>query len=181
MGQYHAIYNLDKKEAIGIGGMKLLGILSCRANHAALLLLLSNSNNRGGGDIGNLIQKDNYDKGFRKLKNPRYFIWDDDEGQSNYPKANKTNYDKAQRFLELFSGRWAGDKIVIQGDYAEENDNSYTDPDFLESFTDISFEVLKGLKLLSLFGESRESVQSEIGYYDKNKKANWETKKTINN
>lgn len=180
MGQYHTIYNLDKKESLSIGGAKLLEMLFNQANHAALLLLLSNSNGRGGGDIMNLIQKDNYGKRFRKLKNPRYFIWDNGQDQSSYPKATKANYDKAERFLELFSGRWAGDKIVIQGDYAEENDNGYTEPDFLESFTDISFEVLKGLRLLNLFEETRESVQGEIEYYDKNKKANWETKKATN-
>ena len=141
---------------------------------------MSNSNNRGGGDIVNIIQKRTFGKRLLKLKNPQYVIWETGEDQSDYPKATKSNYDKAERFLELFSGRWAGDKIVIQGDYAEENDNGYTEPDFLESFTDISFEVLKGLKLLRLFGETRESVQGEIEYYDKNKKANWETKKAIN-
>jgi len=39
-------------------------------------------------------------------------------------------------------GHWAGDEIVVQGDYAEPFDPAYTDPDTLEKFTDISAQVL---------------------------------------
>ena len=39
-------------------------------------------------------------------------------------------------------GRWAGDQILIQGDYAEPGDQAYTDPDTLDSFADISAQVL---------------------------------------
>ena len=39
-------------------------------------------------------------------------------------------------------GRWAGDRVVIQGDYAEPGDPGYTDPDALDGFADISAQVL---------------------------------------
>lgn len=42
-------------------------------------------------------------------------------------------------------GHWAGDQILIQGDYAEPGDQAYTDPDTLNSFTDISAQVLRML------------------------------------
>lgn len=46
-------------------------------------------------------------------------------------------------------GRWAGDRIVIQGDYAEPSDNGYQDPEELEKYTDISKEVLGMLKTIA--------------------------------
>jgi hypothetical protein len=38
-------------------------------------------------------------------------------------------------------GRWAGDRILIQGDYAEPQDQGYTKPVDLENFTNISADV----------------------------------------
>lgn len=35
-------------------------------------------------------------------------------------------------------GSWAGDNIVIQGDYAEPNDQGYINPEELEDYEDIS-------------------------------------------
>lgn len=40
-------------------------------------------------------------------------------------------------------GHWAGDQIVVQGDYAEPGDPAYTDPETLEKFKDISAQVLE--------------------------------------
>jgi len=45
-------------------------------------------------------------------------------------------------------GRWAGDRIIVQGDYAEPTDNGYQDPEVLETFTDISAEVSDMLKAI---------------------------------
>ena len=45
-------------------------------------------------------------------------------------------------------GRWAGDRILIQGDYAEPSDQAYTDPDNLETFKDISKDVADMLKTI---------------------------------
>lgn len=105
MGQYHEVYNLDKKERIHghhiDNGLKLLEQVGHIASTAtAVFLLLANSNGRGGGDA------------------PEH---------------------------EMI-GRWAGDRVLIQGDYAEAGDQAYTDPDTLESFIDISTQVLDMLK-----------------------------------
>lgn len=40
-----------------------------------------------------------------------------------------------------YIGRWAGDRILVQGDYAEPTDQGYFDPELLEAFDDISTEV----------------------------------------
>jgi len=45
-------------------------------------------------------------------------------------------------------GRWAGDRIIVQGDYADPADNGYQDPEVLETFTDISAEVSDMLKAI---------------------------------
>lgn len=38
-------------------------------------------------------------------------------------------------------GSWAGDQVVIQGDYAEDDDPSYLSPEQLEEFDDVSNAV----------------------------------------
>ena len=83
MGQYHVLYNTDKKEYVHAhriaNGLKLLEQVGFEKSTAtALFLLVANSNGRGGGD------------------------------------ANEH---------ELI-GRWAGDRIVVQGDYAEKGDQA---------------------------------------------------------
>jgi hypothetical protein len=39
-------------------------------------------------------------------------------------------------------GHWAGDRILIQGDYAEKGDPAYKSPKTLGAYTDISSQVL---------------------------------------
>jgi len=101
MGQYHKVYNLDKKERINPhaidNGLKLYEQVGhIGSTSTVLFALLANSNGRGGGDF------------------PQH---------------------------ELI-GRWAGDRILIQGDYAEKGDNGYVDPKKLEAFKDISEDLL---------------------------------------
>jgi len=84
MGQYHVVYNADKKEYLHAHrmdmGLKLLEQIGFEKSMAdALFLLVANSNGRGGGDA-----------------TPHPLI-----------------------------GRWAGDRIVVQGDYAEPTDNGF--------------------------------------------------------
>ena len=54
------------------------------------------------------------------------------------------------------SGRWAGDAIVVQGDYAEEGDPAYISEAELETYTDISAELV-GLQR-ELAGESSQKM-----------------------
>lgn len=48
-------------------------------------------------------------------------------------------------------GRWAGDRILIQGDYAEKGDPAYKNPKTLDAYADISEQVLDMLN--KEFGE----------------------------
>ena len=48
-------------------------------------------------------------------------------------------------------GHWAGDSIVIQGDYTEPTDPGHIDPETLDTFTDISAQVVDMLN--NQFGE----------------------------
>ena len=84
MGQYHKVYNVDKREYIEpheiSNGLKLVEQIGYEhSTSTALFLLLANSNGRGGGDVED----------------------------------------------HKFIGRWAGDRIVVQGDYAEAGDQGY--------------------------------------------------------
>ena len=107
MGQYHEVYNLDKKERIHPheidNGLKLYEQVGhIGSTSTALFALLANSNGRGGGDfpVHDLI------------------------------------------------GHWAGDRILVQGDYAEQGDKGYVPIDELEAFKNISAQVADMLKTI---------------------------------
>ena len=105
MGQYHKLYNVDKKEYVsghGIdNGLKLLEQVGfSKSTASALWLLLANSNGRGGGDA------------------------------PEHPLI----------------GSWAGDRILVQGDYAEDGDRGYVSEDELATYTDISPQVAELLE-----------------------------------
>lgn len=107
MGQYHTVYNLDKREFIHAhdinNGLKLLEQCGPEADipttSDAVWLLLANSNGRGGGDA------------------------------PNHPCI----------------GRWAGDRLLVQGDYAGEGDTAYLTPEEREEYINISSDVLEML------------------------------------
>lgn len=105
MGQYHQVYNLDKKEFVNPHnincGLKLWEQIGFEKSTAdVVFLLLANSNGRGGGDV------------------PAHPL----------------------------IGRWAGDRIVVQGDYAEVTDPGFIDGEKLESYEDISELVRNMIK-----------------------------------
>jgi len=105
MGQYHKVYNIDKKEFLHAHkldlGLKLMEQVGFEKSTAdALFLLVSNSNGRGGGD------------------------------------AEEHDY----------IGRWAGDRVVVQGDYATDGD-----PGFIantDDFADISGKTLEMINVV---------------------------------
>jgi hypothetical protein len=107
MGQYHKLFNVDKKEYVhahridnGLKLMEQVGFDKCTAS--ALWLLVANSNGRGGGDA------------------------------DQHPLI----------------GSWAGDSIVVQGDYAKPHDRGFLTDVEIASFTDISKEVLEMLNVV---------------------------------
>lgn len=111
MGQYHKVYNLNKRELIHgleIGnGLKLMeqcGPSDLPTTSDAVWLLLANSNGRGGGDVR----------------------------------------------MHPLIGHWAGDGLVVQGDYAEVTDAGYVSEDERQSYTNISAEVKQMLQ--AVFG-----------------------------
>lgn len=102
MGQYYYIVNLDKKQYLHPhkfdDGLKLMEFgQSAGGTLLGLTILLADGNGRGGGDLMcNKVRKarDAYIKGKRKAQ-PNY----EDNGD--------------------LVGSWAGDRIVIAGDYAD--------------------------------------------------------------
>lgn len=137
MGQYHVIFNIDKKEYLSLGGAKLWEKASCLPASMGLLVLLANSNGRGGGDLNNPVL-DNYPKP------GQYSKWSN--AKQKKIKCSKNEYLANERALKAISGRWAGDRIVIQGDYAES-----TDPCYLadtSEFKDITPLLIKAFDLL---------------------------------
>lgn len=130
MGQYHTIYNKTKNEMIRIGGSKLWE-QAHSATAAALLLLFSNSNGRGGGDFNT------YPEDYDKLTAQE--IADD-------------------QVISLVAGRWAGDSIVVQGDYAEETDPSFITLEEFKNYEDITSKVCDAL-LIADGGSNSEVVQ----------------------
>lgn len=126
MGQYHLIYNLDKKEMLhphNLGdGLKLLEF-SGGATAIALCVLLANSNGRGGGDLYVSASKRN----------------------ENFEPIYSSKEKKQMLDIAQVSGRWAGDRIVVQGDYAEPSDSAFIPEEAIEGFTDISSLCVKAL------------------------------------
>ena len=140
MGQYHSIFNLDKKEVIrphGLGdGTKLVEWWgSYPAMGLSLLLACTNGETgRGGGDWKPWV-----------------------EGVSEYLTAETYGADRmvdfdaedAKAIASAIPGRWAGDRIAVVGDYMEEGDLDleHGDPYRDESYTDISDVVFVALSL----------------------------------
>lgn len=136
MGQYHLIYNKTKKEYFGGPsdcGAKL-GEKVCDDTALVFLLILSNSNGRGRGD---------------------FYIFGKDYGRDKFNPTLK-KFDKA---VKAISGRWAGDEIVVQGDYAEKGDPGYIPEHTGEGpdpYKNISKEVNAALKALDDFEKYRD-------------------------
>ncbi len=116
MGQYHRIINVTKLETFTIGGAKLVEKVS-EATAAAFLLLLSNSNGRGGGDF--TVER-------------RY-----SRKQDMYYDLNKKEQ-LQQDAIHYLQGRWVGDRLVVQGDYAKESDECFVTDKEKSSLVDIT-------------------------------------------
>jgi len=95
MGQYHKVYNIDKKEYFRADFLKLAEQVGTKTSTTALFMLVANSNGRGGGDF---------------------------------------------RDHDLI-GTWAGDRIVVQGDYAEKGDRGFITDKEIEGYKNISDAV----------------------------------------
>jgi hypothetical protein len=129
MGQYHTVYNLDKKEYYSIGGAKLWEKAYCPLASMGLNVLLANSNGRGGGDLNNPI--------LDSIEKPKtYWYWSNEKQKK--VRAHSAEYAHVAAALREVSGRWAGDRIVIQGDYAKKGDPAFISERRRKDFVDIT-------------------------------------------
>lgn len=115
MGQYHMVVNLDKREFVSphkLGcGLKLWEQLAngeIGGTSGALLVLLACSNGRGGGDL---------DTG-ENWHGPERVIMADVGPAPPLGADGRSYADIAASMI----GRWAGDRIAVVGDYAEDSD-----------------------------------------------------------
>lgn len=134
MGQYHTVVNLDKHEYIdhynlGCGAKLWEQIAAHPGTGAALLILTACSNGRGGGDL-------DIDTNWHGPERTG-------AGAGPMPKDYPTT---AKEVI----GRWAGDRIAVIGDYAEDADlPNHSAPEIYEqcteegSYMDISEAVAK--------------------------------------
>lgn len=147
MGQYHGIYNKTKKEYYSLGGAKLWEKAYNASASMGLLVLLSNSNGRGGGDLNNPIHEDRVkftkDKVVRRKK-PLFKIWSNEK--QKYIRKSKAEYDRIERALRAVSGRWAGDEIVVQGDYAQSGDSAFIPENELNGYKNITLLVIDAIE-----------------------------------
>jgi hypothetical protein len=113
MGQYYLIVNVDKREYLDphkFGeGAKLMEFGHSQSSILlALTVLLSNGNGRGGGDIfSSKFQEaqDKWEKAYRRY--------------SDGKRKTRPRYPDEKKYNEPWIGHWAGDRIVVAGDYGE--------------------------------------------------------------
>jgi hypothetical protein len=115
MGQYFVLANLDKQEFLdpykmGHGAKAVEQSWGPYGLGQALLLLLGTGMGRGGGDFAPAVSSE--------LPYPEYGTPDFEEKFDAYCKAANEADEQAREVL----GRWAGDRIVFVGDYAEDSD-----------------------------------------------------------
>jgi len=156
MGQYYYAINIDKKQYLHPhkcgDGLKLLefGLSSC-GTMACLAILLADGNGRGGGDLMGPKCEACNGTGYelRKDGKPRQ-----SKGMPVFCKFCKgTRHMPPPEIV----GSWAGDRIVIAGDYADDGKFLPADlPDDVRSktnlqawaidhFEDVSVEAMKAL------------------------------------
>lgn len=113
MGQYYFIVNLNKKEFLYPhefdNGLKLLEFgCSSESTLLALTMLLADGNGRGGGDI--------YSPAYRKAEEQ----WSKKREEFYKGKRKRLPlFPRAEKYNSPLIGSWAGDRIVIAGDYAD--------------------------------------------------------------
>lgn len=120
MGQYYIAVNLDKKQiliphACGDGAKLLEFALSSCGLMACMAILLADGNGRGGGDLfGAKCPKcEGHGVHYRKNGEPRR----DREG---HIKMCKTCKAVGRLPAPAIVGSWAGDRVVICGDYGDQ-------------------------------------------------------------
>lgn len=119
MGQYYIAVNLDKKQVVNPhacgDGAKLLEFgLSASGMMSAIAILLADGNGRGGGDLfgGKCQTCDGHGYMRRKNGQPRR--------RNGMSVGCKTCHFVGRVPAPEIVGSWAGDRVVICGDYGDE-------------------------------------------------------------
>lgn len=111
MGQYWLPVNIDKHEYIHphqlASGLKLVEQLKSHVGSALVILLANMPEPRGGGDFD---MDNNWHGPERDMTKPKYF---------GAPGPMPQDYPSIARQT---IGRWVGDRVVLVGDYAQEDD-----------------------------------------------------------
>lgn len=156
MGQYYYAINIDKQQYLhphNCGdGLKLLEFgISSMGTMACLAILLADGNGRGGGDLYGSTCRACDGTGYERRKdgNPRL--------RKGHPVLCKVCKGHRHMPPPKIVGSWAGDRIVIAGDYADKGKflpeglpNDVRSSTNLmayasEHFEDISVEAMKAL------------------------------------
>jgi len=155
MGQYYRIVNLDKKEYLSPypfdEGAKLLEFGTGKGTLLlALAVLLADGNGRGGGDL-------------HGIPCPKCKVWIEC-GPPGYGYKTGPGISDYERECECrewggwlppkIAGRWKGNRIVVAGDYADENQYGIDSEKNLfhlvcddnSEWKDVSKEVLEALR-----------------------------------
>ena len=120
MGQYYIAVNLDKKQyisphAFGDGAKLLEFGNSSNGMMTGLAILLADGNGRGGGDLQRTYNATDKKQGGWRARKGERVEWQNisdtfrEDGTKNYMKG----------FVPKMAGSWAGDRVVITGDYAD--------------------------------------------------------------
>lgn len=181
MGQYYYVVNIDKRQYLHPhkcgDGLKLLefGISSC-GTMACLAILLADGNGRGGGDLHGPPCKACNGTGFelRKDGSPRR--------RNDVPVFCKVCGGARNMPPPEIVGSWAGDRIVIAGDYAdngeflpEELPDEVRSETNLMAYADANFEDISIEAMRALAGDIwiREELSKNKSFFggDENRKA----------
>lgn len=126
MGQYFILVNLDKREYVRAWGMKLWEW--CANNEARLLPWLLARGPQDGTTLCDFVP------GIGKV--PRDCVFRDGE---LFARTCEEAMKPIGKGYFKTAGRWAGDRVVLVGDY----DDSNLFSEALESYRDITAEVVK--------------------------------------
>ena len=191
MGQYYKLVNLTKKEIYdpnSINGIKdkLVEMASDEKAMNSLVVLLANGNGRGGGDIY-INTCDTFPK-----KVVTNFLQLENENNNAYKKrldtlglkidsSFKTSDKTCHLLIPKLSGTWAGDRIVVAGDYGDRGrylpnlnlnpqekvkvQKHYTDPDAYKTTKDIELYVFADAN----FKDITKDITKQIDFIENTK------------
>lgn len=160
MGQYHKVFNIDKKECLepwnfGCGAKIAEWCSGTSPVSKATMMLLACSNGRGGGDFQEIGSSAAW-HGFAREEQYKFSIPKICSNIKGLPLTiigHKNNYYTVD--TSKIYGRWAGDRVIVIGDYADEI--TYVMKCKLNNGKEDT-QVVPAKLLYSLCGETKKSL-----------------------